>query len=89
MSDKPLVQQKLADDLADLLLVVRTAKADGRVARVKSALAFLEAFWHIVIREWSGLDRLRSVALHLYLSRTSTDGVAGWTNITGSSEGTW
>lgn len=61
MSDKPLVQQKLADDLADLVLVVRSSKTPSRIGRVNASLAFLEAFWAIVLREWSGLDRLRSV----------------------------
>ena len=69
MSDKPLVQQALANDLALLTLTVRPkAKAGrpmGRVARVKSAFSYLQGFWDAVVREWSGLDRLRSVFLRL------------------------
>lgn len=58
MSDKPLVQQKLADDLADLVLCIRSSHP-GRIARTRASLAFLEAFWSVIIREWAGLDRLR------------------------------
>lgn len=65
MSDKPLVQQALANHLASLLLDVRPKVSkknpgrSGRVGRVKCALAFLKGFWETVIREWAGLDRLR------------------------------
>lgn len=65
MSDKPLVQQALANDLANLLLEVRPGKKNtsgkGRVARFRSALAYLKGFWEAVVREWAGLDRLRFV----------------------------
>lgn len=66
MSDKPLVQQALADSLAELTLAVRSKgkeKGKGRVERVKSALCYIRGFWSAVVREWSGLDRLRSVFL--------------------------
>lgn len=68
MSDKPLVQQALAAELANLLLIINpipstttltTAEADAE--RTKAALAFLDGFWKAMVREWSGLDRLRSV----------------------------
>jgi ribosomal RNA-processing protein 1 len=65
MSDKPLVQQALANHLASLLLDVRpkiskkNPSRNGRVGRVKCALAFLKGFWETVTREWAGLDRLR------------------------------
>lgn len=52
MSDKPLVQQALASELAELLLAIST---------VEASLAFLRAFWEATVREWNGLDRLRLV----------------------------
>lgn len=52
MSDKPLVQQALASELADLLLIISTAS---------SSLHFLRGFWEATVREWNGIDRLRYV----------------------------
>jgi ribosomal RNA-processing protein 1 len=50
MSDKPLVQQALATDLANILL---------KIPSVDAALAFLKGFWDALVREWAGIDRLR------------------------------
>ena len=50
MSDKPLVQQALATDLANILVSIPTLEA---------SFAFLRGFWVALVREWSGLDRLR------------------------------
>jgi ribosomal RNA-processing protein 1 len=50
MSDKPLVQQALASELANVMLTVDTTA---------SSLKFLEGFWQCILREWSGIDRLR------------------------------
>lgn len=50
MSDKPLVQQALSSELAELLL-----KIQGQ----EPALAFLRGFWQSMVREWGGIDRLR------------------------------
>lgn len=63
MTDKPVVQQALAQNLADLTLDVRPrSKArNGRVERFRSALAYLRGFWEAIIREWSTLDHHRSV----------------------------
>ena len=61
MSDKPLVQQALATELAELVLTITTTS---------SSLAFLRGFWETTVREWSGIDRLRYVPflmLHFYL----------------------
>ena len=52
MSDKPLVQQELSANLAELLLDVPTADA---------SFDFLRGFWEAIVREWSGLDYLRLV----------------------------
>ena len=50
MSDKPLVQQALATELADILL---------KIPDPSSSLLFLKGFWQTVVREWHGIDRLR------------------------------
>ena len=50
MSDKPLVQQALATELADILL---------NVSSTAVAFDFLQGFWEATVREWSGIDRLR------------------------------
>jgi len=52
MSDKPLVQQGLATELAELILTIATTSA---------SLAFLRGFWETTVREWNGIDRLRYV----------------------------
>jgi ribosomal RNA-processing protein 1 len=56
MSDKPLVQQALATELADLLLTITSTNA---------SLAFLRGFWGCAVREWNGIDRLRYVGMLL------------------------
>jgi uncharacterized protein YdaU (DUF1376 family) len=50
MSDKPLVQQALATELADILL---------KIPDPSSSLLFLKGFWQTMVREWHGIDRLR------------------------------
>lgn len=50
MSDKPLVQQALATELADILL---------KIPDPSSSLLFLKGFWQTIVREWPGIDRLR------------------------------
>lgn len=50
MSDKPLVQQALAGELAELVLAISSTR---------SALAFVRGFWEMTVREWGGIDRLR------------------------------
>ena len=58
MSDKPLVQQRLAADLAELLLLIHPSNG-GEDARFEAAVGFLGVFWRAMSREWAGLDRLR------------------------------
>lgn len=53
-SDKPLTQQRLARDLADLLTVVRERE---------NFLGFVRAFWQTIAREWGGIDALRMSTL--------------------------
>jgi len=50
MSDKPLVQQGLSSELAELVLTISTTP---------SSLSFLRASWEATVREWNGIDRLR------------------------------
>lgn len=50
LSDKPLVQQALSSELANILLVISS---------IDTALAFLAGFWEATVREWNGIDRLR------------------------------
>lgn len=52
MSDKPLVQQALATEIAEIILTI---------PKTSSSLAFLRGFWESMVREWSGIDRLRCV----------------------------
>ena len=64
MSDKPLVQQELSANLAELLLDIPTADA---------SFDFLRGFWEAIVREWSGLDYIRSVAKGWELNETKVD----------------
>lgn len=50
MSDKALVQQALASELANILLSV-----DDGIA----SFEFLGGFWRTIVREWAGIDRIR------------------------------
>ncbi|KAJ7070867.1 nucleolar protein,Nop52-domain-containing protein [Mycena amicta] len=60
MSDKPLVQQALASDLAELLLTTSSTA---------SALSFLSGFWEAIVREWNGIDRLRLDKYYMLVRR--------------------
>ncbi|KAK0537377.1 hypothetical protein OC834_000821 [Tilletia horrida] len=79
MSDKPLVQQALATELADLVLLIakpaqgkkRTSEAEAAVdsGRVNSALAFLQGFWSAMAREWPLIDKHRVDKYYLLMRR--------------------
>ncbi|CAK5264494.1 unnamed protein product [Mycena citricolor] len=60
MSDKPLVQQALASEMADLLLTIPSTPR---------ALEFLQGFWSTTVREWSGIDRLRIDKYYMLVRR--------------------
>ncbi|TFK56726.1 Nop52-domain-containing protein [Heliocybe sulcata] len=60
MSDKPLVQQALASELAELLL---------RSTSKEASLAFLSGFWEATVREWNGIDRLRMDKYYMLVRR--------------------
>lgn len=67
MSDKPLVQQALAQELADILLKIRidaapSPSSSSSAATSSSTLApldFLEGFFDAMVREWTGIDKWR------------------------------
>lgn len=50
MSDKPLVQQALASEIAEILL---------NISKLSVSLEFLRGFWEATVREWNSIDRLR------------------------------
>ncbi|ORE14126.1 hypothetical protein BCV71DRAFT_245972 [Rhizopus microsporus] len=59
MSDKPLIQQALANDLGSLVMELPAS----------NAVPFLKAFWQIHCQEWHGLDRIRLDKYYLLLRR--------------------
>jgi ribosomal RNA-processing protein 1 len=70
MSDKPLIQQALASELAEILLKIPSAVA---------SLDFLSGFWEVTVREWNGIDRLRYAKSFLtYLAYIFR--IPGWIN---------
>ncbi|KII93163.1 hypothetical protein PLICRDRAFT_87582 [Plicaturopsis crispa FD-325 SS-3] len=60
MSDKPLVQQALASELAEIVLSISTTSL---------SLAFLRGFWETTVREWNGIDRLRMDKYYMLVRR--------------------
>lgn len=94
MSDKPLVQQRLASDLSSIILQINPrSTTDGEdeeedsLARDMAALDFIEGFWEAIIREWVGIDRFRCVSLPVLLERRRAHSeVVEWTNTTCSSD---
>ncbi|PWN52297.1 Nop52-domain-containing protein [Violaceomyces palustris] len=81
MSDKPVIQQALAQELSDLVLLIPSpsgeegASDEGSIPalrcspRARSGLAFVEGFWDTMIREWNGIDRLRLDKFYMLLRR--------------------
>ncbi|KAH9178801.1 Nop52-domain-containing protein [Lactarius sanguifluus] len=60
MSDKALVQQALASELANIVLSINDNAA---------SLEFLRGFWRTIVREWDGIDRLRMDKYYLLIRR--------------------
>ena len=58
MSDKPLIQQSLAFDLSELLLLIHPTSVSD-TDQVDAAISYLEGFWRAMVREWTGIDRYR------------------------------
>ena len=79
MSDKPLIQQRLANDLANLVLVHPSSSSstssgddvgeEGVSERALGGLKFLETFWDTLIAEWAGLDKHRIDKYYLLVRR--------------------
>ncbi|KAI9592757.1 hypothetical protein BDF19DRAFT_339593, partial [Syncephalis fuscata] len=59
MSDKPLIQQQLCDDLAGLV----------KFLPVERIMPWLSAFWTTMCREWSGVDKHRVDKFYLLMRR--------------------
>ncbi|OAV94162.1 hypothetical protein PTTG_04328 [Puccinia triticina 1-1 BBBD Race 1] len=64
MSDKPIVQQHLAQELADLCLIIRPARSSedrllDQVVTTQTALSFWKQFWVALGCEWQGVDKHR------------------------------
>lgn len=53
MSDRPLTQQRLASDLANLIDNINE----------EAVIPFLSAFWKTMAREWRGIDVFRYILL--------------------------
>ncbi|CAE6406527.1 unnamed protein product [Rhizoctonia solani] len=60
MSDKPLVQQELSSELANLVLVIPS---------LDSAIGFIRGFWEAIVREWAGIDRYRINKYYMLIRR--------------------
>ena len=75
MSDKPLVQQQLAQELSELVLMVAgidTRSDEAQVASLRHALAaldFYQGFWHTMQAEWLGVDKFRIDKYYLLMRR--------------------
>ncbi|KAI9092186.1 nucleolar protein,Nop52-domain-containing protein [Phlyctochytrium arcticum] len=59
MSDKPLIQQHLADKLASLALRLPDPLA----------LSYIETFWKTIVKDWHGIDRLRLDKYYMLLRK--------------------
>ncbi|KAG8692022.1 hypothetical protein FRC09_011485 [Ceratobasidium sp. 395] len=60
MSDKPIVQQDLSQELANLILVIPS---------LNSAIGFIRGFWEATAREWAGIDRYRINKFYMLIRR--------------------
>ncbi|KAI0652418.1 Nop52-domain-containing protein [Trametes meyenii] len=60
MSDKPLVQQALASEIAEILL---------SISKLSVSLEFLRGFWESTVHEWNSIDRLRIDKYYMLVRR--------------------
>ncbi|KAG8745024.1 hypothetical protein FRC10_008998 [Ceratobasidium sp. 414] len=60
MSDKPIVQQDLSQELANLSLVIPS---------LDPAIGFIRGFWEATVREWAGIDRYRINKYYMLIRR--------------------
>ncbi|OIW31705.1 nucleolar [Coniochaeta ligniaria NRRL 30616] len=80
MCDRPLPQQALAQDLADLVYVLPDS-GDGAVV-----VAWLRGFWATMAREWTGVDVLR-LDKFLMLVRRVLGASLAWMKVREDGEG--
>lgn len=74
MCDKPLPQQKLANQLSQPLLdILENPKLKSKNARIQAALSYLSVFWTTIVREWPGIDKHRCVNLSSASCRSYCD----------------
>ncbi|KAJ3085822.1 hypothetical protein HK102_013797 [Quaeritorhiza haematococci] len=76
MSDKPLVQQHLADQIASLvheLALVSSSASTNTTSTPSPALPYplryIKTFWKTMVREWYGIDRLRLDKFYMLLRK--------------------
>lgn len=81
MSDKPLVQQQLAQELSELVLMVagintRADETDNDISSKKDSLQhvlvafdFYEGFWQTIQAEWLGVDKFRIDKYYMLMRR--------------------
>ncbi|RDD46682.1 Ribosomal RNA processing protein 1-like protein A [Trichoplax sp. H2] len=68
MSDKPLIQEELADMLASLLFCFED---------VKKWSLFLSSFYNTMCREWIGIDRLRMDKFYMLMKKMMKQSLVG------------
>ncbi|CAB3995150.1 ribosomal RNA processing 1 homolog A-like isoform X1, partial [Paramuricea clavata] len=76
MSDKPKVQEELAETIAQLLHSFQITAA---------AVDYLDGFYKTICREWHGIDRLRLDKFYLLIRKFVYQGIVflknhGWKN---------
>ena len=60
MCDKPLPQQKLANQFSEALdLITKNATLESKNAKLRASLSYLSVFWITMVREWPGIDKYR------------------------------
>ncbi|KAG8983682.1 hypothetical protein FRB93_007079 [Tulasnella sp. JGI-2019a] len=59
-SDKPLVQQALATDLAELMLNINSTP---------TSFQFLKGFWQMIVEQWTKIDHLRLDKFYMLIRR--------------------
>lgn len=75
-SDKPLVQQALATDFANLLLTITS---------IPTSFQFLKGFWQMIVEQWNKIDHFRSAKMFIYLyhgEKTLMQSTTDWTSST-------
>lgn len=68
MCDKPLPQQKLANQFSEALnLITKNATLESKNAKLRASLSYLSVFWITMVREWPGIDKYRTDKYYLLM----------------------